>query len=50
VNQRLKVLGRAVGPSHVLAILDEQEKDSEVPDSVFAASFQGRAPPTPALT
>ena len=45
VNQRLKALGRTVEPHHVQAILDEEEMDVDAPDSVFAASFQGRAPP-----
>ncbi|WP_164105331.1 hypothetical protein [Stenotrophomonas maltophilia] len=50
VNQRLKSLGRWVEPHHVQAILDEQQMDADAQDSVFAASFQGRAPPTSAQT
>jgi len=45
MNQRLKALGRTVEPHHVQAILDEQEMDTDAQESVFAASFQGRAPP-----
>jgi len=45
VNQRLNVLRLTVEPRHVQAILDELEKVAKAPDSVFAASFQGRAPP-----
>lgn len=45
VNQRLKSLGRSIEPRHVQAILDEQQMDADPRDSVFATSFQGRAPP-----
>jgi len=45
VNQRLKVLRLTVEPRHVQAILDDLEKAAKAPDTVFAASFQGRAPP-----
>jgi hypothetical protein len=46
VNRRLKALGRVVEPRDVQAVLDEPEMGAEAPESVFAASFQGRAPPT----
>ncbi len=49
VNQRLKVLRLTVEPRHVQAILDELDKVAKAPDSVFAASFQGRAPPMSSL-
>ncbi|MEN5068910.1 hypothetical protein [Stenotrophomonas sp. TWI1183] len=49
VNQRLKVLRLTVEPRHVQAILDELEKAAKAPDTVFAASFQGRAPPRSVL-
>ncbi|MCD9045936.1 hypothetical protein [Luteimonas sp. MHLX1A] len=45
VNQRLRALGRTVEPRHVQAILDEQKMEGDATESVFAASFQGRAPP-----
>ena len=45
VNLRLKALGRTVEPRHIQAMLGEQEMDADAPDSVFAAAFQGRAPP-----
>jgi hypothetical protein len=46
VNRRLKALGRIVEPRDVQAILDEREIGADALESVFAASFQGRAPPT----
>lgn len=45
VNQRLKALGRAVELCHIQAILGEQKMAADAPDSIFAAGFQGRAPP-----
>lgn len=50
VNQRLKALGRTVEPRHVQAILGEQEMGAVATGGIFAASFQGRAPPMHAPT
>lgn len=46
VNQRLKKLGRAVESTHIRAILEESQIDSDELAGVFQRSFRGRARPT----